>query len=71
MFDAQNNLIAVGDMVVVGSTGNTAARLLFARVKSIGKKRVTLERIEGHPRTLGSWQVRSTREFRDVLVVKS
>lgn len=70
MFDAMNNPISVGDTVIVGASGDGAAKLLFARVKAIGPRRVTLERLEGHPNTIPSWLTRSTRNHSDVLVVK-
>lgn len=70
MIDAMNMPINVGDTVVTSSTTSSAARIVFARVKSIGPKRVTLERIEGHPKTLPTWQERSTREHAEVFVVQ-
>lgn len=70
MVDAMGVIIHVGDSVVTSSTTSSAARIVFARVKSIGPKRVTLERIEGHPKTLPTWQERSTREHSEVLVVQ-
>lgn len=70
MLDALDNPISVGDIVVIGASGDGAAKLLFARVKAIGPRRVTLERIEGHPNTIPAWLTRSMRMHKDVLVVK-
>lgn len=69
MFDAMQKRINVGDTVVIGATGGGAAELLFARVKSIGPKRVMLEPID-HRKTLAQWQTRSSRAHCDVLVVQ-
>lgn len=70
MFDAMKNVITVGDTVIVGASGRGAAELLFAQVKSIGPKRVTLVALDGHPHTLPAWANHWSREPKDVLVVQ-
>lgn len=69
MFDAMQKPINVGDTVVIGASGGSAAELLFARVKSVGPKRVVLDPID-HPKTIKDWQTRASRAHADVLVVQ-
>lgn len=70
MNDALGRVLSLGDTVVFPTSGNTAARFKFGRVRSLGESKVVIERIDGHHKTLNPWETRAIRSPEDVMIVK-
>lgn len=66
MLDLMNNPIAIGDIVAspVGS------ELKIGRVKSLGKRMVVLEPIEGHEKSINAWHG-AKRYYHNVIKVSA
>lgn len=64
MFDMMNRNLAIGDIVA----SPVGADLHLGRVKSLGKKMVVLEPLDGHPRSISTWQG-AKRYYHNVLKV--
>lgn len=63
-FDMMGNFLQPGDYVA----SPTGAELRIGRVKTIGKKMVVLEPVEGHPKSITEWEG-AKRYFHNVLKV--
>lgn len=64
MYDLVNRKLEIGDIVA----SPVGADLRLGRVKSLGKKMVVLEPLEGHSKSINTWQG-SKRYYENVLKV--